>query len=72
MIKVFEKEIKQTADENFTGSARFGWPIMRADGSGWPPLPPGCLHRQNLPPALASSSCATLCGLVHLFLAEES
>jgi len=34
MIKVFEKEVKQAADEEFIGSARFGWPILCADEFG--------------------------------------
>jgi len=71
-LKFFEKEVKQAADEEFIGSAWFGWPILHADESGWPPLSLGCLHRQNLPLASASSSCAAHCERGHLFLAEDS
>ena len=71
MIKVSENRTKQVAYEEFTDSKESRWPIWRADGSGWLLLFLECLHRQNRPQASISSSCAILCGLEHLSLAEE-
>ena len=58
MIEVFENRIKQVADEEFTDSGMPGWPILRADGSGWPLLSPSCLHLQTHPLASVSRTRA--------------
>ena len=72
MIEVFENRTKQVADEKFIDLAKSGWPILHADGSGWPLLFLEYLHRQNLPLVSASSSSVVLCGIGHLSLAKES
>ena len=72
MIEVFENRIKQVADEEFTDSAKPGWLILSADGSGWPLLFLEYLHQQNLRLVSTSLSSVVLCGLGHPSLAQES
>jgi len=71
MTEVLRGRTKQVADEEFTNSVESVWLIWRVDESGWPLLFLEYLHWRSPLSASSSSSSAVLCGLGHLFLAEE-